>query len=89
MLLVNAHSFGGGGNFMKHFVSVTKCTKEKPVLLLLDNHDSHVSLDLVDYCRENGVVLVTFPPHCSHKLQPLDRSVYGPFKKFFNASCDS
>ncbi|XP_066960928.1 uncharacterized protein [Macrobrachium rosenbergii] len=66
--------------FMKHFVSVTRCTKDKPVLILLDNHDSHVSLELIDYCRDNGVVLVTFPPHCSHRLQPLDVSVYGPFK---------
>ena len=25
--------------------------------------------------------MLTFPPHCSHKLQPLDVSVFGPFKK--------
>ena len=74
--------------FMKHFVAVTKCTKEKPVLMLLDNHDSHINIPLIDYCRENGVVLLSFPPHCSHKLQPLDRSVYGPLKKYVNSSCD-
>ena len=73
--------------FIKHFVKVVRCTKENPVLLLLDNHDSHTSIHVIDYCRDNGVVLLSFPPHCSHKLQPLDRSVYGPFKKYYNAAC--
>ena len=30
----------------------------------------------------------SFPPHISHKLQPLDRFVYGPFKKYYNSACD-
>lgn len=74
--------------FMEHFVKHTRCSKEHPVLLLLDNHASHISLAIIDFCRDNGVVLVSFPPHCSHKLQPLDRSVYGPLKKYVNRECD-
>ena len=31
--------------------------------------------------------MLSFPPHCSHKLQPLDRTVYGPFKKYYNSAC--
>ncbi|KAF0765830.1 DDE-1 domain-containing protein [Aphis craccivora] len=34
--------------------------------------------------KPNGIVLLPFPQHCSHKLQPLDRSVFGPFKKCIN-----
>ncbi|KAL7402336.1 hypothetical protein ABVT39_013405 [Epinephelus coioides] len=37
------------------------------------------------FCRENGVVILSFPPHCTHHLQPLDKAVYGPFKKHFNS----
>ena len=33
--------------------------------------------------------MLSFPPHCSHKLQPLDRSVFGPFKKYVNADSSS
>ncbi|XP_067937544.1 uncharacterized protein [Watersipora subatra] len=33
--------------------------------------------------------MLTFPPHCSHKLQPLDISVYGPLKRYFNDACNS
>lgn len=75
--------------FLKHFVSYAKCSVASPVLMLLDNHDSHVSVVSIDYAKQNGIVLLTFPPHCSHKLQPLDRAVYGPLKKFYNSSCDS
>ncbi len=68
-------------DFLKHFVNHTKCSKEKPSLLLLDNHGSHLSVKGLDCVKENGVVILSFHPHCSHKLQPLDRSVYGPFKR--------
>lgn len=74
--------------FIKHFVRHTKCSKEHPVLIVLDNHASHLSVNIINYCRENGIVLLSFPPHTSHKLQPLDRSVYGPFKRFYNAAAD-
>ena len=64
--------------FMKHFVKTFKVNIEHPFLLLLDNHYSHLAIDVLDYCKDNGVVLLSFPPHCSHKLQPLDRTVFGP-----------
>lgn len=46
----------------------------------LDNHESLCMLDAVMYAKDNGMVIVTFPPHCSHRLQPLDVGVLGPFK---------
>ncbi|CAH1961297.1 unnamed protein product [Acanthoscelides obtectus] len=33
--------------------------------------------------------LVGFPPHTSHKLQPLDRTVFGPLKRYFNSAADA
>ena len=32
--------------------------------------------------------MLSFPTHCSHKLQPLDRAVCGPLKQYYNAACD-
>lgn len=75
--------------FAKHFIKCVKPTKEKPVLLLLDNHDSHLSIEVLDYFKDNGVTILSFPPHCSHKLQPLDRTVYGSLKKYYNEACDN
>lgn len=75
--------------FAKHFVKYAKPSKKNPVLLLLDNHDSHLSIEVLDYFKENGVTILSFPPHCSHKLQPLDRTVYGPLKKYYNHASDN
>lgn len=53
----------------------------------MENHESHINLGAVEYARANGIVILTFPPHCSHRLQPLDVSVYSPFKAFYNQKC--
>ena len=58
--------------FIKYFIKHTKCSKDRPVILILDNHDGHISIKTIDLSKENGVTLLTLPPHCSHKLQPLD-----------------
>ena len=50
------------------------------IVVLLNNHNSHCTLDAILYCRVNGTVMCTFPPHCTHPLQPLDVAVRGPFK---------
>lgn len=74
--------------YMKHFVKHTRSSTARPVLLLLDNHGSHLSIEALNYAKDNGVVMLSFPPHCSHKLQPLDRSVYGPFKAYLAEAQD-
>ena len=72
--------------FMKHFIKYVYPTKERPVLLLLDNHTSHMSINTLNIAKENHVHLLSFPAHCSHRLQPLDISVYGPMKKFSSSA---
>ncbi|XP_068221423.1 uncharacterized protein [Palaemon carinicauda] len=47
--------------FLDHFVKHTKCLKEHPVLLLLDNHESHLSIDGLNYCKANGIIALSFP----------------------------
>jgi hypothetical protein len=43
-----------------------KPTKDLQVLLLLDSHESHITVPAVSKYRENGVIMLTFPPHTSH-----------------------
>ena len=75
--------------FMKHFIAHSHCTATNPVLLFLDNHGSHLSIEAIQLAKDNGAVMLSFPPHCSHRLQPLDRSVYGPFKRFVSSAQDA
>lgn len=46
--------------FIKHFIHHARCSKERPVLLLLDNHKSHLSVEALDICKENGVTVLSF-----------------------------
>lgn len=71
---------------LKHIVRHLSPSKENPILLLIDNHKSHISLPALCFCKENGIVVLSFPPHCSHRLQPLDVAVYGPFKAMLKSA---
>ena len=62
---------------------------QQPLLLLMDGHKSHMSLDLVDLCRENNVILFCLPPHMTHALQPLDVSVFKSLKDNYSKSVHS
>lgn len=75
-------------HFLQHIKHVTP-SMEHRVLLLLDNYSSHLNVETLNLAKENGVVLVFFPPHCTHKLQPLDVLVFGPFKMYCAASKDT
>ena len=55
----------------------------------MDNHKSHLSIKIADIAKENGISIVMFPPHCSHRLQPLDLSVFGPLKSFYSSECSN
>lgn len=59
--------------FLKHFVKSSTYSK---ALIIMDNHDSHISLESLKFAKENSVILLTIPTHASHKLQPLYRSVF-------------
>lgn len=75
--------------WLKHFQTHTSVSQANPVLLILDNHYSHISLSIYNYCRENGIVMLSLAPHTSNRLQPLDVSFFGPLKCAFNKECDS
>jgi len=75
--------------YLKHFIKHSKCSITQQVLLIIDNHESHTSIEALDLCKANGVTLLTIPPHCSHEMQPLGVSIYGPLKKFYNDACTS
>ena len=68
---------------LDHFFKHMGTSKEQPHMLIFDNHASHMTLDVVIKARERGVVIVTLPAHCSHRLQPMDISVLGPWKTYF------
>ncbi|KAE8738054.1 hypothetical protein FOCC_FOCC016475 [Frankliniella occidentalis] len=69
---------------MKHFVKHTGSSKQNPTLLIMDNDSSHLALEALDIAKNNGVTLLTLSPHTSHKTQPLDVSVFSPFRNYYD-----
>ena len=74
---------------LEHVVNFTGCSTERQIIVVMDNHDSHLALANILYAKEHGINIVTLPPHTSNKTQPLDLSVYGPHKAFFSAAVNS
>ncbi|XP_050510821.1 uncharacterized protein LOC126887385 [Diabrotica virgifera virgifera] len=74
---------------MRHFIQHSNSSKTDPTLLILDNHESHFSIETLNLAKDNGVTMLTLPPHCSNKLQPLDVAVHAPFKTYYNSAMDS
>ena len=76
-------------DFLDHINDLTCFSKESKILETLDNHESHISLAAIDKARECGIVLLRIPPKTSHKLQPLAKSVFSPFKASYNRAADN
>ena len=53
---------------------------QKPVILFVDGHKTHTTMQLSVFCEENGVILYLLPPNTTHILQPADVGVFRPFK---------
>ena len=66
--------------FLKHAAS------QRPLLLIVDGHSTHLTLDTVDLAWSNQVILLCLPPHTTHALQPLDVSVFKSLKNNFYKS---
>ena len=75
--------------WLQHFVVVTNASKATPQVTILDGHHSHKSLDAITFAVENGTHLIILPPHCTHKMQPLDRTYFNALKSSYNAAADS
>ena len=71
--------------FMKHFL--LHAVSARPLLLMLDGHSSHYSLELVQAAAQENVILFCLPPHTTADSQPLDTSCFGPLKNYWSETC--
>lgn len=71
------------------FHKTVKLSKEHRILLVLDNYFYHLNVEILELAKENGIVLLSFAPHCSHKLHPLNVSIFEPFKRYCASAQDT
>jgi hypothetical protein len=54
-------------------------------ILILDGHGSHVNRAFISYCHRHKILLMVFPPHSTHTLQPLDVVMFSPLSRDYSA----
>jgi hypothetical protein len=52
----------------------------RPQVLINNGFGPHQSLEAMQFCHDNSIILCRLPSHTSHKLQPGDVAVFGPLK---------
>ncbi|EIM86965.1 CENP-B protein, partial [Stereum hirsutum FP-91666 SS1] len=62
-------------------------TKEKAAgrtrVLIMDGHSSHYTPELLRYAKDNNIIILGYPPHCTHALQGLDVVCFACMKKAY------
>ncbi|XP_021711614.1 jerky protein homolog-like [Aedes aegypti] len=66
---------------LKHFKDVdSKVGETVPKLLIGDNLASHLSISVIEACRDHNIRFVFLPPNSTHICQPLDVAYFRPLK---------
>jgi hypothetical protein len=52
-----------------------------PILLIIDGYKAHTKGRVRELCIKHNIHLYVFPAHTTHKLQPMDVGVFGPFAR--------
>jgi hypothetical protein len=60
----------------------------KPRVLICDGFGTHETLEVLEFCFENNIILCRLPSHTSHKLQPCDVGVFAPLKAAYRDEAD-
>ncbi|KAK3244607.1 hypothetical protein CYMTET_45787 [Cymbomonas tetramitiformis] len=62
------------------------CSVENPVAVICDGHGSHLSCELLAYCREEGIIIILRPPHTTSISQGEDVVNFPVFKPDFRVA---
>jgi hypothetical protein len=57
-------------------------------VLICDGFGSHQTLEILEFCFENDILLCRLPSHTSHKLQPCDVAAFAPLKAAYREQVD-
>jgi hypothetical protein len=52
----------------------------RPIILFLDGHASHLTIELSDFCVSHQIEVIPLYPNATHVLQPLDVGLFHPVK---------
>jgi hypothetical protein len=56
--------------------------------LICDGFGTHETLEVLEFCLANNIILCRLPSHTSHKLQPCDVGPLAPLKTAYSDEVD-
>ena len=72
--------------WLKRFDQFTKKKARRSWrLLICDGHGSHVTKEFLDYSIKNRIIVMVFPSHSTHTLQPLDVGIFRPLSSYYSS----
>jgi len=70
--------------WIKHFDKHTIVRRQGAWrMIVLDGHESHLSIPFEEYCKENKIITICLPAHSSHLTQPLDVGCFSVLKRLY------
>lgn len=69
--------------WMQRFHHQTLDKSNHARFLYVDGHRSHCTVEALDFADDQNIVVISYPPHATHKLQGLDHTIYGGLKVFW------
>ncbi|KAG8175295.1 hypothetical protein JTE90_008213 [Oedothorax gibbosus] len=73
--------------YLQHFIHYVKPSPDEPVVMILDNHGSHISFPAIT-CAKTFGIMISILQHTSHKMQKLDKTVFRPFESEYSQAAD-
>jgi hypothetical protein len=72
--------------WLKRFHQATKTKARRSWrLLICDGHGSHMTMEFLAYAVQKRILIMVFPSHSTHTLQPLDVGLFGPLSRYYSS----
>ena len=75
--------------WLEHFERTVPGSVKRPLVLVYDGYGSHYNDEIVAKAIQLQIILVLLPANSTHLIQPLDISVFKPFKTVLKREVDS
>ncbi|KAK9631694.1 hypothetical protein V6Z94_010194 [Aspergillus fumigatus] len=71
--------------WLQSFIKATneRTKRGEKRILIFDGHGSHLTIDFLQTCEDNGIIPFGFLPHTTHLCQPLDGKPFLSYKQHF------
>ena len=54
----------------------------------MDGHGSHVMLPFLEQAHKHRILVAVYPPHTTHRLQPLDVGCFAPLATYYSQNLE-